>query len=299
MLVEFDSARIPFSLSHTLSCGQTFRWRQKGDWWVGVVGQRVLKVAQRNSGSLEFVASADDVGAGFVRRYFRLDDDLPRIYSDICKDKYVRGAVKRFRGLRLVRQQPWECLISYICATFKNIPAIKQMIDRLSRRFGTSIMFESEEFFGFPESQALAEARLGELRSCGLGYRAKSVRETARIVSRNSFDLERLKDLPYESAKKELMSLPGVGSKVADCVLLFSLDKLEAFPIDVWMKRVLLECYSGHFEPEFVEKVKCGNGLSRRQYEVLYAFGRRHFGVYVGYAQEYLYHFKRCQEMNV
>lgn len=293
MQIQLDLLRTPFSLDHTLSCGQTFRWEKQGDFWIGVVNRAVLKVWQR-SGTLKFETSSDEINPGFVKRYFRLDDDLPNIYSKIAKDRHVRKAVRKFHGLRLIRQEPWECLISYICATFKNIPAIKRMICNLSTRFGKRIMFEEHELHAFPEPEALAEAALHDLRLCKLGYRAESVRETARLVCGGNFDLESLRALSYEEAKKALMGLPGVGPKVADCVLLFSLDKPEAFPIDVWMKRVILECYSQYFEHGFLEKIQSKTSLSTRKYETLYDFGRRYFGEYVGYAQEYLYHYKRC-----
>jgi N-glycosylase/DNA lyase len=252
----------------------------------------------QSGNKLEFKGSAGNLNSDFVKRYFRLDDDLDEIYSQIAKDKHVREAVDRFRGLRLLRQEPWECLISYICATHTSIPAIKQMIYELSRRFGRSIGFEGEVSYGFPRSQALAEASVGELRLCKLGYRAESVRETARLVDKGGFDLESLRRMSYAEAKKALMSLPGVGPKVADCVLLFSLDKLEAFPIDVWMKRIMLDLYGGYFELGFVNRVKCKAGLSLGEYRAFYDVGRRVFGDYLGYAQEYLYHSRRCQELN-
>jgi len=133
------------------------------------------------------------------------------------------------------------------------------------------------------------------LRLCKLGFRAEWVKAVSKLVSKDSFDLGALKTQPYEKAKKALMTLPGIGPKVADCVLLFSLDKLEAFPIDVWMKRIFLEYYANYFEPTFVEKANAKKSLSNSEYETINSFGRRYFGEYVGYAQEYLFHFKRCQ----
>lgn len=294
MQIQLDLGKTPFSLDHTLSCGQTFRWERQGDWWTGVVSQKVLKVRQVN-GTMEFEASSEAADAQFLSRYFRLDDDLLRIYSRFAKDHYLCNAVREFYGLRLIRQEPWECLVSYICATFKNIPAIKQMIRNVSRRFGRPVLFKGQQFFTFPESSVLAEAELRDLKLCKLGYRASNVRETAKLINDGNFDLESLREMAFKDAKRVLLSLPGVGEKVADCVLLFSLDKLEAFPIDVWMKRVVLEYYSENFEPAFVEKVKLKRTLSRREYQTLYDFGRSYFGEYLGYAQEYLYHYKRCQ----
>ena len=296
MQIQLDLSKTPFSLDYTLSCGQTFRWEKRGEWWIGVVGQAVLKLRQ-SEGTLFLEGSSDDFDRKLVRQYLRLDDDLCSVYSALMRDMHVHEAVKQFPGLRLLRQQPWECLISYICATYKNIPAIKQMICNVSREFGKRIEFEGAQFYGFPQPQALARASLRDLRLCKLGYRAESVRETARLVDRGDVDLESLRDLPYVDAKRMLLSLPGVGPKVADCVLLFSLDKLEAFPIDIWMKRIMLESYSQYFEHSFVDRVKPKTSLSRGEYQIMYAVGRRVFGEHLGYAQEYLYHYRRCQAL--
>jgi N-glycosylase/DNA lyase len=296
MQIQLDLSKTPFNVDYTLSCGQTFRWEKRGEGWIGVVGQAVLKLRESDD-TLFFEGSSDDLDRRFMRRYFRLDDDLCRIYSALTKDKHVREAVKQFPGLRLLRQQPWECLISYICAAYKNIPAIKQMICNISSKFGEPIEFEGAQFYGFPQPQALARANLRDLRLCKLGYRAAGVRETARLVDTGDFDLESLRDLPYVDAKRMLLSLPGVGPKVADCVLLFSLDKLEAFPIDTWMKRIMLEWYSEYFEPSFVDRAKSKTSLSRGEYQIMYAVGRRVFGEFLGYAQEYLYHYRRCQAL--
>lgn len=287
-------AKTPFSLDHTLSCGQTFRWKKRGIWWTGIADQTAFKIQQTNR-ALEFNPSTNTVATDFLWRYFRLDDNLPLVYSKITKDEYMREAVKRFRGLRLVRQEPWECTVSYLCAQNKNIPAIKQMIFNLCRRFGDPINFESEEFYKFPKPEALAKANLKELRRCKLGYRAENVLKTAKLVNKGGFDPEALRTMPYKKAKEELLTLPGVGPKVADCILLFSLDKIEAFPIDIWMKRIILEYYSQCFEPKFITRMQAKKGLSPREYQTIYDFGRKYFGKYLGYAQEYLYHHKRCQ----
>ena len=294
MEIKLDLAKTPFNLDHTLSCGQTFRWEKLNGWWRGVLGETVVKIRQ-NGETLRFQSYPKKVNSAFVWSYFRLDDDLPHIYSRIRTDRYVNEAVKRFHGLRLMRQDPWECLISYICATNKNIPAIKNMISNMCMRFGKKISAGGEEFYTFPKPHDLAEASLKELKLCKLGFRAERVKATSKLVSSSTFNLEALKTLPYERAKKELMTLPGVGPKVADCVLLFSFDKLEAFPIDVWMKRIILEFYRKHFESSFVDKVTAKKSLLPNQYEIISSFGRKYFGEYVGYAQEYLFHFKRCQ----
>jgi N-glycosylase/DNA lyase len=292
--IRLDLLITPFNLNYTLTCGQTFRWERHNNWWQGVAYETLVKIQQIDD-LLQFQTFPENVGDTFIWSYFRLDDDLPYIYSRIEKDRHIRKAVRKFRGLRLMRQEPWECLISYICATNTNIPAIKDMVDNICTRFGKRMTVEGTEAYTFPKPHDLAEASLSELRLCKLGFRAERVKQTSKLVSNGNLNLEALKKMPYEKAKKELMDLPGVGPKVADCVLLFSLDKLEAFPIDVWMKRVISEFYRTSFEQSFIEKVKTKKSLSPNEYEKISSFGRKHFGEYVGYAQEYLFHFKRCQ----
>jgi len=278
----------PFYLDATLCCGQTFRWEKHGDWWYSVVKGKILKIRQTNN-RLVF----ENVDSGFVKAYFRLDDDLLKIYSQISKDEHIRRAISAFRGLRILRQDPWECLISYICATYKSIAAIEHMLFNLSRRFGEEIHFDGLDFHMFPTPRKLARVDPDDLAKCGLGYRTKYVHETAKIINKNELKFERLKNATYKEAKAELVKLPGVGLKVADCVLLFSLEKLEAFPIDVWIKRVITEHYSGHFPREFISRTTSKRSLASMDYEKLNAFGREYFGEYAGYAQEYLYHYER------
>lgn len=278
----------PFDLEKTLSCGQVFRWEKLGGWWYGVVEGRVFKVRKTDS-VLEFSGAHTD----FVRNYFRLCDNLPKIASEICKDSVMIQALQTSYGLRLVRQNPWECLISYICATCKNIPAIKDMIAKLAEKFGEKVALEDYYSHSFPEPDTLAKASLDELRGCGLGFRAKRVQETAKLMSYGRIDFETLEESSYTIAKKRLLHLPGVGNKVADCVLLFSLDKLEAFPVDVWMKKVITTYYATYFDPSYASKLAEEKPPSPKLYEKISLFARRYFGGYAGYAQEYLFHFAR------
>ncbi|MCW4047494.1 MAG: hypothetical protein NWE99_08050 [Candidatus Bathyarchaeota archaeon] len=280
----------PFNLDVTLCCGQVFRWDKKDGWWYGVVGDRVLKVRQ-TAAELEF-AGADEK---LIVHYFGLDDDLQKIGAAIGRDEHIRKALKAFWGLRVIRQEPWECLISYICATYKSIPAIRHMLLSLSRKFGEKLMFDGCEFFTFPTSEKLACSSEKSLAECGLGYRARYVHATSKRIFEDSFELERLRQLPYEQAKKQLCSLAGVGPKVADCVLLFSLGKTEAFPVDRWVERVILNHYAQQLPPELAQKLSRREGLANSDYAKLNAFGRQYFGEYAGYAQEYLYHYERMQ----
>jgi N-glycosylase/DNA lyase len=280
----------PFNLDFTLCCGQAFRWDKKGEWWTGVVGNEVLKIRQKQD-FLEF----DNADVGFVKNYLGLRDDLPKILSLINKDKHIEHVIEECEGLRILRQDPWECLISYICATYKNIPAIKRMLFELSRKFGEKIVLEGCDFYTFPTPDRLARANFEKLSECGLGYRAKYVLETARKVHESNFDLRNLLKSDYEKVRCALLELPGVGLKVADCVSLFSLGKLEAFPVDVWVKRIILRYYANHFESEFAKKISPGRSPAGSEYERLSLFGQRYFGEFAGYAQEYLYHYERTR----
>jgi N-glycosylase/DNA lyase len=279
---------LPFDLDFTLCCGQTFRWEKKGDWWYGVVRESVFKVRQ-DGDKLEF----ENANEAFIRRYFGLNDDLPEILAQINKDEHVAAAIKQFKGLRILRQNPWECLVSYICATYKNIAAIKRMLLGLSRKFGEKVVLDSYSFFTFPTPIELAHATLHDLRECELGYRAKYVSQTAKEICSDEYDLEGLKRTLYNQAKEKLLRFPGVGPKVADCVLLFSLEKLDAFPVDVWIKRAISRHYPRHFPQKLAERMSNEKSLSTSEYEQLSLFGRNYFGKYAGYAQEYLYHYER------
>ena len=295
MRIRLDSSKVPFSLDHTLECGQLFRWQKSGDWWYGVVEERVVKIRQTNDG-LTFQTFPERINEDFIENYFRLDDDLQCILDQINKDEFIRRAIERFRGLRISRQGPWECLISYICATYKSIPAIKNMILNLSRQFGEKITVNERDFYMFPKPNDLARASLRELGGCKLGFRANRVLETSKILDRGELNLEDLKKTGYEKAKQKLLSLPGVGQKVADCVLLFSLDKLEAFPVDIWIRRAVLEFYPSYFEHSFFHRVSSKRTITPHEYETISSFGRKHFGKYAGYAQEYLFHLLRARE---
>jgi N-glycosylase/DNA lyase len=284
------SPSCPFNLDFTLNCGQVFRWSKQGEWWYGVVREKIFKMRQI-SNQLEF----ENVDSDFAKDYFGLHDDLPKILQQITKDKHIETAAKKFNGLRILRQDPWECLISYICATYKNISAIKQTLFNLCKKFGEKVCFDGYDFYTFPIPETLAKATIAKISECGLGYRAKYVAKTAKMVYENDFEFKHLRKMPYEKAREELLDFHGVGLKVADCVLLFSLGKLEAFPVDVWIKRAILEYYANHFPKEFIRRISGKNSLTTSEYEKLNSFGRMYFGGYAGYAQEYLYHYERTR----
>ena len=166
---------VGFDLDFSLCCGQVFRWKKMGDWWYGVVGENVIKIRQCDA-ELEF----EGVDEEFVHQYFGLNDNLEEISRCISRDDHVKAALRCFRGLRIVRQVPWECLISFICATYKSITAIELMLSKLSRKFGKKKCFDGLDFYVFPTVEKLAFASENALLECGLGYRAKYVQATAK-----------------------------------------------------------------------------------------------------------------------
>jgi N-glycosylase/DNA lyase len=271
------SPQQPFSLDQTLRCGQVFRWDRSAEGtWTGIVGSHVIRICQ-NGRKIRF----DGAPERFIRDYFSLDIDLGKILSSIDRDPVIHAAIERCKGLRLVRQPPWECTVSYICSTNSNIPTIRKRIASLAGKFGEPVEFRGERYYTFPEpASVICEGHDG-LTECRLGYRQPYVYGTAGSVTDIHEWEEKLRLLPYEEARKELMILQGVGPKAADCILLFAFQKYEAFPVDVWIRRILQQ----HYLPE----LRMDSPLTGREYDRIRSFAREHFGEYCGWAQEYLY----------
>jgi len=266
-----------FNLNYTLDCGQVFRWERDGDWWTGVVGDHVIRLSQ---GSGEILVDSK-LPPEFFTHYFRLDDDLPSIYESINKDLLINRAIRKYKGLRLIRQDPWECLISYMLSTASSIPMIQKRISLLSQLFGQEL---EEGYFSFPDPETLANADLSMLDECKLGFRNERIKEAAREVCSGYLDLEVLFRLEYRYAREHLMRLRGIGEKVADCVLLFAFEKMEAFPVDTHIRQIIQHY---HIDDDFFENC---TSLSR-----MGDWGREYFGPYCGYAQQYLFYQKRVE----
>ena len=279
-IIPFDG---PLELEHTLLCGQAFRWRPEGEWFLGTVGSTAMKVRKVSIG-LE-VRSSPPVTAGFVRSYFRFDDDLDAILKEVSVDRHIRRAVGKYRGLRLLRQDPWECLVSYVASSASNIPKISRCIGKISQRYGDRVELGGFVSYGFPAPETLAAAGVPALRECELGFRADYIAGIARDMTDPDSqglltpeELRSLRIVPAGQARLKLLEFLGVGEKVADCVLLFSLDKLETFPVDRWVLRVAERLFFR------------GRKLTPKKVR---EWGREHYGRYAGYAQQYLYHYMR------
>ncbi len=260
-----------FNLDYTLSCGQVFRW-EKNNWWTGVVNGAVIKAKQEGN-ELIIDSSLDE---NFIRNYFRLDDDMRIIYPAINRDNLMDSLIKKYRGLRLIRQDPWECLVSYICSSNNSIRNISFSIKCISERFGREI---EKGYYSFPAPEMLAEVELSGMKSCRLGFRAPRILKVASMVANHEFDLYGIKDLSYREGREELIKIEGVGNKIADCVLLFAFDKLESFPVDIHIEHIMQRSYGEQFK----------NAKKSKKKEEIAEFARRYFGGYCGYAQEYLY----------
>ena len=193
---------VPFDLDFSLCCGQVFRWRKIDGWWYGVVGENVVKIRQCGS-ELEF----ENVSEDFVKTYFGLNDDLAEISQCIAKDEYIQKALQRFEGLRIVRQVPWECLISFICATYKSIAAIELMLKKISVKYGEKQVFDGMDFYTFPTVEKLAYASENGLRECGLGYRAKYVQATAKKIHDEKINLEDLKNFALSGSQRKALGV--------------------------------------------------------------------------------------------
>lgn len=287
----------PFSLDYTLESGQLFRWSRKGEWWYGVVGGAVLKVRQEGD-ALRCSSDSEMLDGAFVARYFRLDEDLKHVLGTLTKDEVIARAIEKLYGLRLVRQDRWECLASFVLATNANIPRISKMVSAVCAKSGAKFTFEGESYSAFPRAEELATASVSDLKACGLGYRASFLKKVSASVAQGRVSFDRLDSMGYEEARKALLKellgekvLLGVGPKVADCVLLYSCGKDEAFPIDVWIAKALAKSYPGLLGKALSRKYARDGKvkLSPGDYERISERARSYFGAYAGYAQQYLY----------
>jgi N-glycosylase/DNA lyase len=268
----------------SINSGQAFLWEKRGGSWYGIHGEHVVRLTQVDN-RIEFASFPDDRSC--VHEMFRVSDDARTIFRELSRDLLVRRLLKVYPGLRLMRQEPHQCLFSFVCASNTNIPMIRRMLYNMTRKFGKPATVDSMEFFTFPSAAVIDKAGIDELRACGLGYRAKAIKTAANAIAIGQIDFDELKAARYTEAKKELLKLYGIGNKIADCVLLFSLEKLDAFPIDVWISRAL----AGHYH--WMHKKKFGEKITERQYEDLSCNARHYFGKYAGYAQQYLYYHMR------
>jgi N-glycosylase/DNA lyase len=258
-----------FSLRDTLECGQFFRFTKVGNTYLVQSSDRIFSLHQKGD-----LLSYEGVEESFLVHFFRLNEDLNSILKEIDHDPIIHQAIQKYGGLRLIRQDPWECLLSFLCSSAKAIPHIRSIIESLCKSCGKRIVYGNYFGYGFPEPRRIKTPL--QLESVRAGFRVDYLVKVSRCMDRSQ--LLALKGLSYRDARKRLMCLSGVGKKIADCTLLYSLDFLEAFPIDTWIKKGLQKVYFR------------GRRVGEKKME---EFVSNHFGPYAGYAQLYLYHFWR------
>lgn len=262
-------------LAHVFECGQCFRWKkEKNGSYIGVIKNGVVKINKDND--IFYIESSVET-EDEIREYLDLNTDYSAIKNIISKDDVnMQTALNYGAGIRILNQDPWEMLISFIISAANNIPRISKTIENISKAYGKQIVFNGKEYYLFPTPEELSRASVEDLRALNLGFRDKYIYSATKLVLDGEIDLNKISELPYKSAKKELTKIPGVGEKVADCILLFSMKKREAFPVDTWIKKVMAELY-----------------VDSRNIKKISEYAEKRFGEYAGIAQQYLFYWKR------
>ena len=273
-----------FKLEHIFECGQCFRWNKKDDGsYSGIVGQNVINIAMEGNDVCVKSYGKDDLESLF-NEYFDMNRNYDKIKSQLKRiDKHMSTSISYGEGIRLLNQDLWETIISFIISANNNIPRIKGIIERISTRYGDKIEWNGVEYYTFPTPQQLSKASVQDLRNLGLGFRDVRVFETTQIVANGDIDFKKLhSEKDTQVVRDELLKLPGVGPKVADCILLFStLKRLDVFPIDVWVRRVMNELYIHNEDENKVDK------------KLVLSLANEKFGDLQGIAQQYLFYWKR------
>ena len=265
-----------FSLVDTLECGQTFCWVKEGEGYINADIGQVVYVEQKGD-TLLYDTSEGDVK---LSKLFRLEDPLDQIHQEITRDGILKKSIDFAPNLRIINDPFFPCLVSFLCSVWKNVPAIRSMTNAIRKKWGPSYEFRGKTFYGMPSPEQLSRATVKELKDLGLAWRSEFIAKSTEAIVTGKVSEDNLRSMDYLDTHKQLKTLHGVGNKVADCVSLFSLGFLEAFPIDVWIERVIQKHY-GVF-------TTTGKSYSKKS-----EAARNYFGRYAGYAQEYLYHYTR------
>ena len=272
-----------FELKDIFECGQCFRWNENEDGtYTGVINKGVLTVEKQDK-KIIFTGVLDGNIEEIVRFYFDLDRNYEEIKAQLSNiDKYLKTSVEYGKGIRILNQDLWETIISFIISANNNIPRIKGIIEKISKKYGTEIEWNEKKYYTFPTHEQLSQATVEDLRALGTGFRDVRIYETTRKVLRGEVNLNEIVKKDTITARDELLTLSGVGPKVADCILLFStLKRFDVFPIDVWVRRVMNELYI---------KNEDENKVSKKE---IMKIAEQKFGAIQGLAQQYLFYWKR------
>lgn len=279
--LTLTESELPFDLDLTFSCGQIFGWKKVENTWSGVHKGHIISVRQDNH--LIFFSGLNKQE---IFKFLGLQDDISSIIASIRKnilsynklpDPFFNERYDLSKGLRIIRQDPWECLISFICSANSNVQTIGKRINLVLDRIGSSCSSGKNLF---PKAQVLAQCTDGELRECLTGYRAPYLIKTAAYIRDHPDFFTCIRHMNYQNAKSALMVLPGVGPKVADCVLLFAFERFEAVPVDIRIRKIIESRYSPILKSQ---------NTGRFSYDVIADFCREYFGPYAGYAQQFLF----------
>jgi len=265
-----------FDIEASMDCGQIFGWHREDGTYYGTIGSAA--VILRQAGDHVHFVSDRAIAPDRISSFLGLDEDLEAIRAEIARDRFIAGIVASVRGLRILRQDAWPCLCSYIISANNRVDRIDLLVKEIARRFGKPRSVDGRKVYTFPGPADLATCSEPGVRSCGVGFRAPYLVEAARMVALGELDLEAIRLMDEQEGRQVLKSIPGVGDKIADCVQLFAFSKYRAFPVDVWIKRVIEEVYF-HSCSVSAEEVR--------------RFGQSYFGRYAGYAQEYIYYYAR------
>ena len=272
-----------FELQDIFECGQCFRWNKQQDGsYIGIIKDAVIKV-KKEKDVIIFKGISKRNLKEVITEYFDLKTDY-QIYKNILNqvDEYLKESIKFGSGIRILKQDLWECIISFIISANNNIPRIKKIIERISEAYGDEISWNNGKYYLFPTPEQLTRASIEDLRNLGLGFRDKRVFNTTQMILNKEIDLQKIYELKQtDKIREELLKLDGVGEKVADCIMLFALKREDVFPIDVWVRRVMNDLYI-HYEDE--EKV------NKKELQELAA--KKFLGL-SGIAQQYLFYWKR------
>ena len=284
-----------FEPKHIFECGQCFRWDEEQDGsFTGIVGKNVLNIKKENNKIVITGMCKDDIKE-LCNDYFDLNTNYEEIKDKLSKiDNNLKTSIEYGNGIRILNQDNWEALISFIISANNNIPRIKGIIEKISKKYGKKIVWNDKEYYTFPTPEELSKASVKDLRNLGLGFRDVRVFETTRMVYNKVIDINEIENIvDTNDLREELLKFPGVGPKVADCIMLFSMKKYNVFPIDVWVKRVMNELY-GNEVTEYRGGRLCPPkttlNLNNRQ---ILKYAENKFGELAGLAQQYLFYWRR------
>ncbi|MCY6484361.1 DNA glycosylase [Clostridium aestuarii] len=272
-----------FELTHIFDCGQCFRWkRQENGNYIGIAFNKVIEVEKKGNDVIIYNTNEEDF-QNIWCQYFDLYRDYSSIKEILSKDEILKKSIEFGNGIRILNQEPFEIIISFIISANNRIPMIKKVINKISEQWGEKIIYKDMVYYTFPKVEVLKDCTIEEFEKCGTGFRGKYIKDTINKISNKEIDVDYIKNLDDDMCHKELQKLSGVGPKVGDCVMLFSMKKYSAFPVDIWVKRAMQHFY---LAPDVsLKKIR--------------EFARNKFGEFSGFAQQYLFYYARENDIRI